>query len=285
MNLQIRPLSYSLGSEIIGVDLSSSLDDASFNQIYAAFLEHYLLLFRGQRLTREQHIAFSRRFGEVYINDEAYGAVQAKRITGEHPEIILRKPVPGKPYKPNWHSDLSSMLKPAQASLLRAVEVPEVGGDTMFANMYLAYDTLSEGMKKLIDGLYGVHIGGDRSRIDNSTPERAAETRRLNTVAHPIVRVHPETGRKALCISEKVKFLAGMTREESAPLIKFLIEHATRPQLVYRHQWTNDDLLVWDNRCTLHNALDDYDHTKVRHLERTTVRGTPSGHLYTQATQ
>ena len=152
---------------------------------------------------------------------------------------------------------------------MRAVEVPDVGGDTMFANMYLAYDTLSERMKKLIAGLHGVHL-----------PGTAQSRRTIPPIAQPLVRVHPETGRKALYVGEKVSLLVGMTAEESRPLLQFLCRHAARPQFVYRHQWCKDDLLMWDNRCTNHIALGDFDRTQLRHMERATVNGTPSGYVY-----
>lgn len=282
MRLQIRRLSYTLGAEIIGIDIRQPLDDQSVSEIHAAFLEHCILLFRGQPLTREQHIAFSRRFGRL----EEIADYRVKVRIPEYPEISLvtNQPRPGKSTKPyagdRWHSDLSNTCVPAMASLLRGVEVPEIGGDTMFANMYLAYETLSDGMKKLIEGLECIHSGPE-GKIDHSTPERAAETRRLNTVAQPLVRRHPETGRKALYVGEqKVKQIVGMTIEESKPLIQFLCQHAGRPQFVYRHQWRKDDLIMWDNRCTNHIAVNDYDKTQIRHMERTTVMGTPSGYVY-----
>ena len=150
----------------------------------------------------------------------------------------------------------------------------------MFANMYRAYDTLSDGMKKLLDGLHAVHMDG-YAIVDYSSPEREAESRRLNpAAAHPVVRVHPETGRKTLYINDEVRLFVGMTGEESKPLIQYLVNHAVRPQHVYRHRWQKDDLLIWDNRCLLHIALADYDRTKVRHMERTTVNGAVSGYAY-----
>jgi taurine dioxygenase len=147
--------------------------------------------------------------------------------------------------------------------------------------MYLAYETLSDGMKALISDLHGIHLSGTRkiANTESGVP-RADEQRRLNPpVAQPVVRVHPETGRKALYIGEKVKRFDGMTEEESRPLIEYLVRHATRPEFVYRQQWRKDDLLAWDNRCVMHQALGDFDDTQLRHLERTTVLGTPSGHV------
>ena len=145
----------------------------------------------------------------------------------------------------------------------------------MFANMYASYDALSDGMKALIHDLHGVHVRGRKA----VSADWEKENRRLNPpVAQPVVRVHPETGRKALYIGEPVRSFEHMTEEESLPLIRYLVAHATRPQFVYRHQWQPKDMLFWDNRCTMHNALGDYDQSRRRYMERTTVKGTPSGH-------
>jgi len=274
ISLHIRRLSYALGAELIGVDLRTPVDDATFIEIRAAFLNHCVLLFRGVALTREQHVAFSKRFGELYDNND-----KADRFKhAKHPEILLgsNPRVKGKPTDQyqgeHWHTDRSFTCDPPMASLLRAVEIPDIGGDTMFANMYLAYDTLSDGMKKLIAGLHSVHVGGS-ARATGAPPR----------VAQPLVRIHPETDRKALYIGafkKVIPCLVGMTEQESQPLIQFLCDHATRPRFCYRHQWRKDDLVIWDNRCLMHNALGDYDRTKVRDMERTTVMGTPSGYVY-----
>jgi len=136
-------------------------------------------------------------------------------------------------------------------------------------------------MKKLIANLHGIHLSGTRKLAnDNTGLTRQEEQKRINPpVAQPVVRVHPETGRKALYIGEKVSRFEGMTAEESRPLIDYLVRHATRPEFVYRHQWRENDILIWDNRCTMHQALGDFDETQLRHMERTTVRGTPSGYV------
>ena len=137
---------------------------------------------------------------------------------------------------------------------------------------------LSDGMKRLIADLHGIHTG--TRKIADLSSDRAVEQARLNPpIAQPLVRVHPETGCKALYIGEKVSCFVGMTEEESRPLIDYLVKHATRPQFIYRHQWRTNDIVLWDNRCTMHVALGDYEDGKIRHLERTTIRGTPSGHF------
>jgi taurine dioxygenase len=284
MALKLRKLSHALGAEICAVDVSKPMSEAGFGEIYQAFLRHNILLFRDQKITREQHIEFSRRFGELDRHD----ALPRDRHP-RHPEILMvtNEPKPdGAPSDTKytgrqWHSDMSFTLVPSLGSLLRCISVPEVGGDTMFANMYLAYETLSDGMKSLIAGLHGIHLSGTRKIANTETGvPRAEEQRRINPpVAQPVVRVHPETGRKALYIGEKVKRFEEMPEEESKPLIDYLVAHATRPEFVYRHRWRKDDVMVWDNRCTMHLALGDFDETQLRHMERTTVLGTPSGRV------
>ena len=284
MALKLRKLSYPLGVEVCDIDVSRLPSEQSFGEIYRAFLDHGILLFRNQRVTREQHIEFSRRFGELDRHD----ALPRDRHP-DYPELLMvtNEPKPnGEPSDTKytgrqWHSDMSFTTAPSLGSVLRAIAVPEVGGDTLFANMHAAYDALSAGMKELIADLHGIHMSGTRKIANTKTGvPRAEEQKRLNPpVAQPVVRVHPETGRKALYIGEKVSRFDGMTEEESRPLIDYLVRHATRPEFVYRHQWRANDILVWDNRCTLHQALGDFDETQLRHMERTTVLGTPSGYV------
>jgi taurine dioxygenase len=288
MSLKLRKLSYALGAEICDVNVAKPMSEQQFGEIYRAFLDNNILLFRNQDITREQHIEFSRRFGEL----DRHEALPRDRHP-DYPELLMvtNEPKPdGSPSDTKytgrqWHSDMSFTTAPSLGSLLKSYAVPEVGGDTLFANMYMAYDALSEGMKKMIAGLHGVHLSGTRKLAnDNTGVTRAAEQKRLNPpVAQPVVRVHPETGRKALYIGEKVKRFDGMTEAESKPLIDYLVRHATRPEFVYRHQWRKNDIVVWDNRCTMHQALGDFDETQLRHMERTTVLGAPSGYVVENA--
>jgi taurine dioxygenase len=281
--MEFRKLSHALGAEVLGLDICKPISDSVFEEVQRAFLRYSVLLFREQHVTREQHIAFSRRFGELDDND------RSPDTDPQYPEltIVTTRPKPdGKPSESRytgrlWHSDLCHSLTPAMGSLLRCLERPDVGGDTMFANMYMAYDTLSDGMKKLLEGLHGIHT---RSRkFDTLSAERAAFLARQRPVAQPAVRVHPETGRKTLYLGEQVKQFAGLTPEESAPLLSFLNKHAVKPEFVYRHQWRKHDIVMWDNRCTMHLALGDFDMNQIRHMERTTIKGTPSGYLYEAA--
>jgi taurine dioxygenase len=286
MTIALRRLSNALGAEITGIDLSRPMSESTFGEIHNAFLQYGVLMFRGQNITREQHIDFSRRFGEL----DDHASLPRDRHP-DYPELLMvtNRPNPdGTPSESrytgrSWHTDFSYTTHPALGSLLRCWELPEVGGDTLFANMTMAYDTLSEGMKKLIAGLHGIHLSGTRKiNVNDAGSARREEVMKLNPpIAQPVVRVHPETGRKAIYLGEKVKRFDGMTEDESKPLIDYLNRHATRPEFVYRHQWRANDLLIWDNRCLLHQALGDFDETQTRHLERTTVKGSPSGYVVT----
>jgi len=288
MTLKLRKLSYPLGAEVCDVDVAKPMSEQSFGEIYRAFLDNGILLFRNQDITRSQHIEFSRRFGEL----DRHESLPRDRHP-DHPELLMvtNEPKPdGSPSDTQytgrqWHSDMSFTTAPSLGSLLKSYAVPEVGGDTLFANMVLAYDALSGGMKKLIANLHGIHLSGTRKLAnDNTGVERMQEQKKLNPpVAQPVVRVHPETGRKALYIGEKVKRFDGLTDEESRPLIDYLVRHATKPEFVYRHQWRKNDIVIWDNRCTMHQALGDFDETQLRHMERTTVLGTPSGYVVANA--
>jgi taurine dioxygenase len=286
--LKLRKLSYPLGAEVCDINVGKAMTEAEFGEIYRAFLDNGILLFRDQDINREQHIEFSRRFGELDRHDSL-----PRDRHPDYPEIlrVTNRPNPdGSPSDSRytgrqWHSDMSFTTVPSLGSLLRSWAVPDVGGDTLFANMYLAYETLSDGMKRLIANLHGIQLAGTRKINDpTSGVPRQQEQKRINPpVAQPVVRVHPETGRKALYLGEKVKRFDGMTEDESKPLIEYLNRHATKPEFVYRHQWRRNDILVWDNRCTMHQALGDFDETQLRDMERTTVLGTPSGYIVASA--
>jgi taurine dioxygenase len=288
MALKLRRLSYALGAEVCDIDVSKPMGESAFGEIHQAFLDHGILLFRNQDISREQHIEFSRRFGELDKHD----ALPRDRHP-KYPEILLVTNEPNPDGTPSdsrytgrqWHSDMSFTTVPSLGSMLRAITIPEVGGDTLYANMYMAYDALSDGMKKLIADLHGIQMSGTRKIANTATGvPRADEQKRINPpVAQPVVRAHPETGRKALYLGEKVKRFDGMTDEESRPLIQYLNQHATRPEFVYRHGWKKNDIVIWDNRCTMHQALGDFDETQRRHMERTTVLGTPSGYVVVNA--
>jgi len=245
--------------------------------IRKAWLEHLVLVFPEQKLSPESLVAFTRNFGEL----DDY----ATQTFNRHPEIkevfVLsnKKQASGKPFPTynsgqNWHTDLSYTLRPAKGTAVYCVEKPSVGGDTMFANMYLAYERLSPKMREFLDGLEAVHDASLIEGLDKRGPEIANEFRRLNPpVVHPAVRVHQESGRKALYINERVRTFLGLSEAESKPIVKFLCEHSVQPRHTYRHYWSLGDLVMWDNRCLVHLAVGDYDPAEIRHMIRTSCMG------------
>ncbi len=283
MSLQVKRLAHGLGAEVTGIDLNEDVPAPTIADVRKAWLQHQVLVFPGQDVAPERHIAFSRQFGE--IDPVSFGP---RFRHPDHPEIMLisNKPQKGQPSQTRnqgrqWHSDTSFSLRPATGSLLHCLELPDVGGDTMFTNMYMAYDALSEVMKKMLEDLWAVHDSTNTKDARKRDPEVLAELRKINPlVAQPVVRTHPETGRKALYVSEgQTTHIVGMTDEESAAILGFLFEHAVQPEFIYRHRWSQHDIVMWDNRCAMHLAVR-YDMTKTRHMHRTTLKGEPSGYLY-----
>jgi taurine dioxygenase len=276
----IRPLSRAAGAEVTGIDLKRPPAPEVLASLQKALGENGILLFRDADLTPEQHIAFSRAFGPLESH-----VVGEFNLAG-HPEIFIVSNVKeegklkGAVYAGQyWHSDLSYMAKPSMGSLLLCQEMPEIGGDTMWANMYLAYENLSDTMRGFLGGLKAIH---DYSHAYDTyfahlkerpplTPEQRAKT---PPVVHPMVRTHPVTGRKALYVNPGFTTgIVGLPQEESQPILDFLFRHSTRPEFIYRHKWRVHDMIFWDNRCTMHYALSDYDFSVRRHMHRTTVAG------------
>lgn len=289
MSITLRPLSYALGAEVTGVDISRPLDEATVLGIRDALARFHVLMFRGISMTRSEHIGFTRHFGESLYHPPTNlrdGAEADPEISSVVSMVVHEPSAAGAPRagrrgtRGGWHSDLDQYPSAAALSLLRCVTLPDVGGNTMFANMHRAYDELSPGMKRLLGDLHGVYFRG-QPEFDLSTPERYREARlAYEASAQPVVRTHPETGRKALYVSGRTEYFVDMTEEESRPLIDYLIDFSTRPENLYRHQWEEDDLVVWDNRSVLHYAVADYDPTSYRHMERTTTMGEESGSHY-----
>ncbi len=282
--MTIARASRALGATVSGIDLSQDFSDAEIAALRDAFNTHGLLLFRGQDVSPEDHVRFSRRFGELehhVLNDALLDGLPEIYILSNLKKDGKRVGRAGAGHY--WHSDLSYMEAPSLGSLLRAIEVPEVGGDTMFANLAAAYDALSAPMKSFLAGLEAEHhFAKVQSRVMSLglnkplTPEQLAQT---PPVIHPLVRAHPETGRKSLFLSPGFTTgIVGMTPEESAALLDFLAGHAAEPRFVYRHQWQPNDVVFWDNRTLMHYAIDDYDYERDRrHMHRTTIRGEKAG--------
>ena len=288
----MRRRGYALGAEITGVDASKPLSQEDVAAIRKASNDNIAVYLPGQRLDARQMRDFCRNFGPLDIENasstKAIRDTEAPEGLPQLPEVLvranqaltmngvkIRKASPAD----RWHSDYSYKPAPATLTFLLATDIPDVGGDTMFANMYMAYETLSPAYQRLIDALESVRdysVGA--ASYDGSTPEQQAKSRELNPdVVHPLVTVHPETGRKALYVDAFVRNFVGMTPGESKPVITFLQAHATRYEAVYRHRWTVDDLLIWDNRCALHFAIQDYDHTQLRSTLRCSITGPKTG--------
>jgi taurine dioxygenase len=275
-HIELRPLSSALGAELGGVDLARPPGDEVFAEIRRAFVDHLVVFFRAQTLSPDQLVGFARRFGPIGIYPFA-------APLKEHPEVIavIKEPEQTTNFGGLWHSDTAYLERPPLGSLLYAKQVPALGGDTLFANMYLAYESLSEGMRRLLDGLHAVNssaknkgtLRGDHL-ASGSMSGRAAEAGDLSAV-HPAVRTHPDTGRKALYVNRAhtLRF-AGMTEEESAPILAFLFAQAAREEFTCRFRWEPGSLAMWDNRCTQHYPLNDYPGQR-RVMHRVTIEGEP----------
>jgi taurine dioxygenase len=279
--MRVTPLAAVAGAEVTGIDLSMPLSEERFAALKKAWLDHNgVLVIRGQQLSPEQHIAFSRRFGPLFGEQEQLQDTVKKYLLPGHPAIyrVSNKLEGGKPLGraragTYWHSDVSFRERPAMASILYAIEIPPVGGDTLFANMYAAWSGLSPEFQGKLRGRHAVHdfaVAAPASYTPDVIEQGDFDGR--NRYRHPLVITHPETGRRALFVNPGfTSHIKGFHKAESDALLGFLYRHAVRPEFVYRHRWRPKDLLVWDNRCLMHYAVADY--STDRYLHRTTVIG------------
>lgn len=272
VKLDIKPIAGALGAEIGGVDLSKDLDADCVGAIRQALLDHLVIFFRDQTLTPARFAAFARRFGDPV----AYPFV--KGLEG-FPEIIEVAKLEHERvnFGGVWHSDTTYLEQPPMGSMLYARELPPYGGDTLFANQYLAYETLSVGMRRFLDGTTGISSSSkadvSRTREDRIKSSGTQEARKELTAEHPAVRVHPETGRRALYVNtaHTVRF-GDMTEEESAPILAYLFQHQIKPEFTCRFVWQPGSLAFWDNRAAQHNPINDY-HGFRRIMHRITLAG------------
>ena len=271
--ITVEPVSGTIGAEVQGVDLSGPLDDRTVAEVYEAFLAHHVLFFHDQELRPDAQLRFGRCFGELDTHPFVDGMES-------HPEIIeiVTEPDDRVNFGGGWHSDVTFLTQPDMGSILYALEVPPFGGDTLFANQHAAYEALSETMKDLLDGLVAKHSAGPQyAEGGYSTLSKSMKTKSVDgadrIVLHPLVRTHPETGRKALYVNPAFTVgIEGMRQDESMALLRFLFDHAVREPFTCRFRWSPGSVAMWDNRSVQHYTLFDYRGHR-RHMRRITIKG------------
>ena len=255
---EVKPLSGAVGAVLSGIDISEELSADAIAEIRQAWLEHLVIFFCDQKLSDERLMAFGRRFGDLYMHPNL-----AKK--GPNPEVIhvVKEPDATRVVGAEWHTDTAHVECPPMGAILHALEVPPRGGDTLFANQYLAYEALSDGLKAALEGMKAVHddsrVAGPNANKGRSTQTRDDDEWTPTENAHPVIRTHPETGRKALFVNvASAHKFEGMRRAESAALLQYLFKHATRPEFTCRFNWEPGSVAFWDNRCLKHIAVNDY---------------------------
>ena len=269
-HIEVRPIAGALGAEVGGVDIAQSLPDAVIAEIRQAWLDHLVIFIPDQKLGPQAQVDFARRFGEPMEYPQLKGLPECPLIT---PVIKLEHERVN--FGGVWHSDTTYLERPPMASMLYALETPPQGGDTLFANQYLAYESLSERWKQALGGLTGIN-SSTKAEVTRSREDRlraaGVETKAL-TGEHPVVRTHPETGRKALYVNAgHTTQFKGFTAEESAPMLDFLFRHQVKAEFTCRYRWEPGSLAFWDNRCTQHYPVNDY-HGFRRIMHRVTLAG------------
>ena len=281
-HIEVKPIAGALGAEIHNVNLKT-LSDEEFEEIRTAWLEHLVIFFRNQDITPDEQVAFAHRFGDIHYHPFMKGL-------DDHPEVleIVKTESDTHAFGSVWHSDQMFNPSPAKATILYAKETPSAGGDTMFANMYMAYDTLSEAMKEAIANVKtwnvgdrmkhtsGGKSGAPRSERYTGNPQMLAKLKDPGNVeteaVHPLVRTHPETGKKALFIGNHTQSFDGFGDKEAEPILEFLRQHSVQPELTCRFRWEPGSMAIWDNRCTQHRAMSDYPGQR-RRMHRITIAG------------
>ncbi len=276
--IHVTPLSGNIGATISGVDIGN-LDQETFAEIYQAWLDNCVIFFRDQKISPNQQIAFAKQFGDIHFHPYLKGL-------NEHPEIleIIKEPDDDYTFGSVWHTDQMFNPQPAMATMLYAHEVPSRGGDTMFSNQYLAFEKLSEEMRKMLHNVKTFNVGdgfrrglGTSNRIDRyaKNPTMQAKLRDPGNVPteaiHPLIRTHPETGRKVLYIGSHTQTFHGFEIGEADSILDFLRMHSARPEFTCRFRWEVGSLALWDNRCVQHQALADYN--ERRRMHRITIAG------------
>jgi taurine dioxygenase len=270
--IKVQRIAGAIGAEIHGVDLTQDLDDETVAAIRRVWLEHLVIFFRDQELSPARFLAFARRFGEPV----EYPFVKGIDGFAEIIPVVKREHETVN-FGGIWHSDTTYLEVPPMGTMLIAREVPPFGGDTLFANQYVAWETLSLGMKRLLDGLIAVNSSAKadvtKTREDRMRDGKRDDARTEYVTEHPVVRTHPETGRKALYVNvaHALRFKE-MSEEESAPILQYLFHHQVRPEFTCRFSWRPGSIAFWDNRCAQHNPVNDY-HGHRRAMHRITLAG------------
>lgn len=270
--ITVRPIAGALGAEIEGVDIGSGLDTATVAEVRQALLDHLVIFFRDQEMTSENFLAFAQAFGRPSQYPLLPGIEGFPMITE-----VAKLEHEANNFGGIWHSDTTYLDCPPMGSMLYALEVPPFGGDTMWANQYLAYETLSGPMRGILDGLVGISTSAkadvSKTREDMIRNAGGDLLVRDRIAEHPVVRTHPETGRKSLFVNvAHTSHFKGMTEAESAPILEFLFQHQVRPEFTCRFRWSRSSLAFWDNRASQHNPINDY-HGFRRVMRRITLAG------------
>jgi taurine dioxygenase len=274
--IETHPIAGSLGAVVTGVTIAEPLAPEVLQEIRSALLDNQVIVFRDQDMTPDRLVRFARNWGEIHRHP-------FMAAMPDNPDVleIVKKAGDTRNFGGDWHTDQMFAPQPALGTMLWAKQVPDAGGDTLFSNQYLAYESLSDGMKRLIEPIRGICVGDKKkggvpriahnaATLSMKTVEPPADLQ--TTSAHPLVRTHPETGRRSLYIGGHVHWLEDMTEEESAPLIGYLYQHSVRPEFTCRVRWEKGSLAFWDNRCTMHFAINDYP-AETRVMHRVTIRG------------
>ena len=273
-SIEVEPIAGALGAEIDGVSLADNLPDKTIAEIRRALLEYLVIFFRNQNLPIDQQKAFTKRFGTLFIHPNFQLGQKDKETVH-----LVRQPGDRSVAGEKWHADTTMMKNPPMGAILYALDIPDYGGDTIFSNQYLAYETLSDGMKSMLNGLNAIHsdirVAGPQSNINTARSTKVRDDDRWQETihAHRVVRIHPETGRKCLFINSiyTTRF-ENMTDEESKPLLDYLFRHQCRPEFTCRFRWKPGSVAFWDNRCTIHLAIHD-NQKSTRHMQRTQIAG------------
>jgi taurine dioxygenase len=273
--MNVTPLTNDTGAEVRGIDLSRPISETDKATLNRAFVDHSVLVIRDQHLTPQQVVAAVGLFGTIFPQHNTRFALpdcpQIHYLSNQDRFPDGRRYIPGE----GWHTDHSNDTRPPKATVLHAVELPDKGGDTQFANMAAAYSALPKAMQDRLGGLLAIHVYQSSHSARQLMPLSDANKERIpNAVLHPVVRTHPESGRKAIYINPiRIEGILGLDHKEALPLLAELLEHATAERFQYRHQWRRGDLVMWDNRCLLHKANGDYDMDEERYLYRVMLKG------------